>query len=225
MPEYLDFNAELMDTHMSDLWRFFRIMSDFADGYRLMKDVSPGVAIFGSAREPEESSNCSHASKVAKLLAESGISVITGGGPGIMTAANKGAYEAGGVSVGLNIKLPHEQHINEYVTKSTTFKYFFVRKMMFIHYSKAAVVFPGGFGTMDELFETLTLIQTHKIKEKYPVILAGSDYWGGLTDWIDKNMRSNRYISDSDVLKTMDNPDEIASFLIDYFKESAKRGD
>ncbi len=166
----------------TDTWRVFRIMGEFVAGFDDLATLTRGVSIFGSARTGPDA-DYQAADETAKLLVQAGFAVITGGGPGIMEAGNRGAFEAGGVSVGCNIELPFEQRPNPYQTLSLKFKYFFVRKMMFVKYSQAFVIFPGGFGTLDELFEALTLIQTHKIRN-FPVVLFGSRYWKGLLDWI-----------------------------------------
>src|SRR3982750_3916991 len=167
----------------TDTWRVFRIMGEFVQGFEELAHVKNGVAIFGSARTLPDHAEYKSAQETGALLAHAGYAVITGGGPGIMEAANRGAFEAGGASVGCNIELPHEQTSNAYLTTSITFKYFFVRKMMFVKYSDAFIIFPGGFGTLDELFEALTLIQTHKI-HIFPVILFGSGYWKEMLDWL-----------------------------------------
>src|SRR5213595_3611870 len=164
-----------------DSWRIFRIMAEFVEGFETMSRVGRAVTIFGSARTKPSDRYYKAAEETARLLALEGFGVITGGGPGIMEAANRGAFEAGGVSVGCNIELPFEQKSNPYLTRSLKFKYFFVRKMMFVKYSLGFVIFPGGFGTLDELFEALTLIQTRKIRN-FPVVLFGSNYWSGLLD-------------------------------------------
>jgi uncharacterized protein (TIGR00730 family) len=170
-----------------DSWRIFRIMAEFVDGFEAMAGLGKAVTIFGSARTPPSDPFYKVAEKTAGLLAKSGFAVITGGGPGIMEAANKGAIEAGGKSVGLNISLPHEQESNPYLTIGLDFHYFYARKVMFVKYASAFICFPGGYGTLDELFETLTLVQTMKI-EALPIILVGKEYWGGLSDWIQKTL-------------------------------------
>src|SRR5213083_2016520 len=165
-------------TH-TDTWRVFRIMGEFVEGFDELATLTRAISIFGSARTHSDDPDYTAAQETAALLARAGFGVITGGGPGIMEAANRGAFEAGGLSVGCNIELPFEQRANPYQTLSLKFKYFFVRKMMFVKYSQAFIIFPGGFGTLDELFEALTLIQTHKIRD-FPVVLFGSEYWSGL---------------------------------------------
>lgn len=198
----------------SDSWRVFRIMGEFVDGFDNLVTITRGVSIFGSARTRENDPMYIAAHETARLLAESGYEIITGGGPGIMEAGNRGAYEAKGVSVGCNIQLPFEQSGNPYQTKSLTFKYFFVRKTMFIKYSNAYIIFPGGFGTMDELFEALTLIQTRKIRN-FPVVLFGSQYWQGLLQWITSTMLNDRYISPEDLnlIHLTDSPQDAVDFI------------
>lgn len=178
-------------------WRVFRIMAEFVDGISALTNLPPAVTIFGSARSNPGDKYYSLAEKVAGDLVRQGLAVITGGGPGIMEAANKGAKEAGGKSVGLNIELPFEQRLNPYTNVNLSFRYFFIRKVMFIKYAIGYVIFPGGFGTMDELFEALTLIQTDKIKP-FPVVLFGTEYWSGLMRWIEKNMLASGMISSED---------------------------
>ena len=167
----------------NDPWRVLRILSEFVHGFDTLAGLPPAVTIFGSARTPTSDRSFRQAEELGMALVRAGFAIITGGGPGIMEAANRGAKEAGGISVGLNIELPYEQALNPYVTVPITFRYFFARKTMFAKYSQSFVVFPGGFGTLDELFEALTLIQTGKLKH-FPVILFGSDYWKGLLDWL-----------------------------------------
>lgn len=166
-----------------DVWRIFRILSEFVDGFDVMSKIGPAVTVFGSARTKPEDPIYHKAEECGKRLVNAGFTVITGGGPGIMEAASKGAYEAGGKSIGLNITLPMEQTPNAYQTHELTFRYFFVRKVMFVKYAHAFIIFPGGFGTMDEFFESMTLIQTMKIKS-FPVVCVGKDFFGGLVDWI-----------------------------------------
>jgi uncharacterized protein (TIGR00730 family) len=199
----------------SDSWRVFRIMSEFVDGIDNLSTVTRGVSVFGSARTEPGEPDYEHACEIGRLLAEEGFEVITGGGPGIMEAANKGAFEAGGTSIGCNIELPFEQLANPYLTKSLTFKYFFVRKTMFIKYSNAYVIFPGGFGTMDELFEALTLIQTRKIRN-FPVVLFGSQFWQGLLRWITSTMVHEKKISPEDLslIHLTDSPRDAVEFII-----------
>jgi uncharacterized protein (TIGR00730 family) len=199
----------------SDSWRVFRIMSEFVTGFDAMATVTKGVSVFGSARTPEESFFYKAAVETGRLLAEAGFEVITGGGPGIMEAANRGAFEAGKVSVGCNIELPFEQKPNPYQTKLLTFKYFFIRKTIFIKYSNAYIIFPGGFGTMDELFEALTLIQTRKIRN-FPVVLFGSQYWKGLLTWLTSTMLNEKNISPEDLslIHLTDSPKDAVDFIV-----------
>jgi uncharacterized protein (TIGR00730 family) len=201
-------------TH-TDTWRVFRIMGEFVEGFDDLATITRGVSIFGSARTTIESEQYKAAEETAALLSRAGFAVITGGGPGIMEAANKGAFEAGGISIGCNIELPFEQFANRYLTRSLTFKYFFVRKTMFVKYSTAFIIFPGGFGTLDELFESLTLIQTRKIKN-FPVVLFGSAYWGGMLEWVRGLMLSEGKINESDLklLHLTDSPAEAVEIVV-----------
>ncbi len=201
-------------TH-TDTWRVFRIMGEFVEGFDELATLSRGVSIFGSARSLPTDADYLVAQETAALLSHAGFSVITGGGPGIMEAANRGAFEAGGISVGCNIELPFEQKPNAYQTLSLKFKYFFVRKMMFVKYSEAFVIFPGGFGTLDELFEALTLIQTKKIRD-FPVVMYGSRYWGGLMDWIREFALKENKVSEADLalLHLTDSPEEIVQIIV-----------
>lgn len=199
----------------SDSWRVFRIMSEFVGGFDELGTVTRGVSIFGSARSHEDDPIYKAAHETAYLLAAAGFEIITGGGPGIMEAANRGAHDAGGVSVGCNIELPFEQLPNKYLTKSLSFKYFFVRKTMFIKYSNAYMIFPGGFGTMDEFFEALTLIQTRKIRN-FPVVLFGSQYWRGLLAWLTSTMLHEKMINPEDLslIHLTDSPRDAVDFII-----------
>ena len=174
-----------------DTWRVFRIMSEFVDGFETMSRIGPAVSIFGSARTPASDPYYKKARKLASMLCDSGFAIITGGGPGTMEAANRGAYDIGGTSVGLNISLPHEQKTNEYQNISLDFRYFFARLVMFVKYASAFVCFPGGFGTLHEFFNSMTLIQTGKA-DPFPVILFGKSYWGGLQKWIEETMLHRR---------------------------------
>ncbi|MFL6256338.1 MAG: TIGR00730 family Rossman fold protein [Pyrinomonadaceae bacterium] len=198
----------------TDTWRVFRIMGEFVEGFDDLATVTRGVAIFGSARTLADNKYYAAAQETAGLLARAGFSVITGGGPGIMEAANRGAFEASGASIGCNIELPFEQAPNPYQTRSLKFKYFFVRKTMFVKYSNAFVIFPGGFGTLDELFEALTLIQTRKIKN-FPVILFGTEFWGGMLSWLEDAVLKNNYIAaqDRNLLHFTDSPAEIVEII------------
>ena len=201
-------------TH-TDTWRVFRIMGEFVEGFDELATTTRGVSIFGSARTPPTDYYYRVAQETGHLLAEAGFAVITGGGPGIMEAANRGAHEAGGTSIGCNIELPFEQSENPFLTKSLTFKYFFVRKTMFVKYSTAFIIFPGGFGTLDELFEALTLIQTRKIKN-FPVVLFGADYWRGMLDWIKDTMLAAGNIDEVDtkLLYLTDSPQEAVDIVV-----------
>src|SRR5215217_3843775 len=196
-------------TH-TDPWRVFRIMGEFVEGFDELASLNRGISIFGSARSKPDDPDYKAAQETAALLAAEGFAVITGGGPGIMEAANKGAFEAGGLSIGCNIELPFEQRPNLYQTRSLTFKYFFVRKMMFVKYSLGFVIFPGGFGTFDELFEALTLIQTKKIRD-FPVVLFGSEYWKGLLDWMNAVVLAEGKVATHDLklFHLTDSPSEV----------------
>jgi len=200
-------------TH-TDPWRVFRIMGEFVEGFDELATLSRGIAIFGSARTRPDDPDYKAAQETGALLAAQGFAVITGGGPGIMEAANRGAFDAGGLSIGCNIELPFEQKPNAYQTLSLTFKYFFVRKMMFVKYSLAFVIFPGGFGTFDELFEALTLIQTRKIRN-FPIVLFGSQYWSGLLDWLRAVVLPDGKISehDMDIFHITDSPAEVVEIV------------
>ncbi|MCB2180656.1 MAG: TIGR00730 family Rossman fold protein [Desulfobulbaceae bacterium] len=200
---------------VGDSWRLFRIMSEFVDGFDSLAAVNrPVVSIFGSARTKEDNPFYKLAVEVSRRLAEAGYAVMTGGGPGIMEAGNRGAAEVGAPSIGLNITLPFEQEGNKYANLPLHFKYFFVRKVMLVKYAMAFVAMPGGFGTLDELFEAVTLIQTRRIKP-FPIVLVGSDYWGGMIDWIRKSMVAAGNINeeDLDIFQIMDSADEIVQYL------------
>lgn len=198
-----------------DSWRLFRIMSEFVDGFDTLAGIKgPAVSFFGSARIKPEDSYYQLTVAIAKELSRQGYAIITGGGPGIMEAANKGATEAGGDSIGLNINLPFEQEPNIFTNLPLSFKYFFVRKVMFIKYAQAFICMPGGFGTLDEAFEALTLIQTRRIKP-FPVILVGSEYWSGLLDWMKKKLLALDRVDDDDmaIINVMDKPEEILAYI------------
>jgi hypothetical protein len=205
----------------NDSWALFKIMGEFVNGYEKMSQIGPCVSIFGSARTKEGDKYYQLAVDVAKSIAEAGYGIITGGGPGIMEAGNRGAHLAGGTSVGLNIDLPFEQHDNPYIDrdKSLDFDYFFVRKVMFVKYSQGFVVMPGGFGTLDELFEAITLIQTNKI-EKFPIILVGTEFWEGLFDWVKDSMLKAGNISpkDLDLIQLVDTKEEIVAIIDSFYK-------
>jgi uncharacterized protein (TIGR00730 family) len=210
-------------TH-TDPWRVFRIMSEFVDGFDALSQIPPSIAIFGSARTKPDDPHYIAAVETARLLAKAGFGIITGGGPGIMEAGNKGAQEGGNVSIGCNIELPFEQGSNPYLDISLDFRYFFVRKTMFVKYAEAFVIFPGGFGTMDELFEALTLIQTKKVNH-FPVILYDSKYWAGLINWIRDTMLPSNKVNTDDLGLFMlsDDPREICKIVIDAYQESYRQ--
>ena len=200
-------------------WRLFKIMGEFVEGVDVLHDIGPAVSIFGSARTAPDTVHYQKAYDIAALFVKKGFGVITGGGPGVMEAANRGAYDAGGISIGLNITLPFEQVPNPYATTQIEFNYFFVRKVMFIKYAQAYIAIPGGFGTMDELFEALTLIQTNRIKP-FPVILVGTDFWGGLLDWIKERLIADKMISPEnlDIFHVLDDPEEVVATAIEQMK-------
>ena len=207
----------------NDSWAIFKIMGEFVNGYEKLSKIGPSVSIFGSARTKPEDKYYKLTEKVAHKIVDHGYGVITGGGPGIMEAGNKGAHLGGGTSVGLNIELPFEQHDNPYIDhdKSLDFDYFFVRKVMFVKYSQGFVVMPGGFGTLDELFEAITLIQTNKI-EKFPIILVGTEFWEGLFDWVKStllNKFNNISEKDLDLIHLVDTEDEVIDILDAFYKE------
>jgi uncharacterized protein (TIGR00730 family) len=199
---------------IEESWRIFRIMAEFVEAIETLSGVKHAVSIFGSARTKPDDPYYQKAESLARLLAEKGFGIITGGGPGIMEAANKGAAQAGGQSVGMNIQLPYEQKPNPYANISIDYKYFFIRKVMFVKYAMAYVILPGGFGTMDELFEALTLIQTKRIKP-FPVVFMGSEYWKGLVDWLRKTMLRDEKISlgDLDFFQIIDEPAEVVKHI------------
>ncbi|MCF4102625.1 TIGR00730 family Rossman fold protein [Gillisia sp. M10.2A] len=207
----------------NDSWAIFKIMGEFVKGYEKLSQIGPCVSIFGSARTKPDQKYYKLTEKIAQKIVDHGYGVITGGGPGIMEAGNKGAHLAGGTSVGLNIDLPFEQHDNPYIdnNKSVDFDYFFVRKVMFVKYSQGFVVMPGGFGTLDELFEAITLIQTNKI-DKFPIILVGTDFWGGLFDWVKSTLLDsfqNISAGDMDLLHLVDTEDEVIEILDQFYDE------
>ncbi len=207
----------------NDSWAIFKIVGEFVNGFEKMSKIGPCVSIFGSARTKPEDPNYKLAVEIAEKIADNGYGVITGGGPGIMEAGNRGAHLAGGTSVGLNIDLPFEQHDNPYIDsdKSLDFDYFFVRKVMFVKYSQGFVVMPGGFGTLDELFEAITLIQTHKI-QKFPIILVGTEFWSGLMNWIKSTLRDKYHTispEDIDLIKLVDTSDEVIEVLNKFYDE------
>ena len=208
----------------NDSWAIFKIMGEFVNGFEKMSKIGPCVSIFGSARTKPDNKYYKLSENIAKSIVDAGYGVITGGGPGIMEAGNKGAHLAAGTSVGLNIDLPFEQHDNPYIDndKSLDFDYFFVRKVMFVKYSQGFVVMPGGFGTLDELFEAITLIQTHKIG-KFPIILVGTDFWEGLMEWVKKTLLDsfgNISPKDLDLIHLVDTEEEVIAILDSFYKNS-----
>lgn len=218
-----DRNKGWNEIKTNDSWALFKIMGEFVNGFERMSQIGPCVSIFGSARTKPDQKYYKLAVEVAEKIVEHGYGVITGGGPGIMEAGNKGAHLAGGTSVGLNIDLPFEQHDNPYIDKdkSLDFDYFFVRKVMFVKYSQGFVVMPGGFGTLDELFEAITLIQTNKI-QKFPIILVGSEFWGGLVDWVRSTLLDsfqNISAVDIDLVQVVDTPTEVLDILDKFYNE------
>ncbi len=208
---------------LRDPWRVFRIMGEFVDGFDTLARVGPAVSIFGSARTARKDPDYQAATKTCRLLAEAGFAIMTGAGPGIMEAANKGAQQGGGLSIGLNIELPFEQDINRYVDLSLTFRYFFVRKTMFVRYSEGFVIFPGGYGTMDELFEALTLIQTGKV-HNFPLVMYNNRYHSSLMRWLKNSMLAEGKISpeDLDIIVTASSPEQAAQIIVDA--QNARNG-
>lgn len=207
----------------NDSWAIFKIMGEFVNGYEKLSQIGPCVSIFGSARTKPDNPYYKLTEDVARKIVEHGYGIITGGGPGVMEAGNKGAHLAGGTSVGLNIHLPFEQHDNPYIDsdKNINFDYFFVRKVMFVKYSQGFVVMPGGFGTLDELFEAITLIQTNKI-DKFPIILVGRDFWSGLIDWVRTTLLDsfqNISAGDMDIVQVVDTADEVIEILDKFYDE------
>jgi uncharacterized protein (TIGR00730 family) len=213
-------SSSFLDT---DPWRALRILAEFVEGFDAMAAVGPAVTVFGSARAPAGSPGYELARAIGRQLAEAGYAVITGGGPGVMEAANRGCREAGGLSVGCNIELPAEQGVNPYVDLGVEFRYFFVRKVMFVKYADAFVILPGGFGTLDELFEALTLIQTDKVRH-FPVILVGTDYWRGLLDWVRSQPMAVGAVGplDLELLVVTDDPAEVVRIITEYARANGK---
>lgn len=208
------------DFKEQDTWRMFRIMSEFVEGFEALRNIRPAVTIFGSARTLENAEDYQLARKIGYALSKKGFSVITGGGPGVMEGANRGAHDAGGRSVGCNIELPFEQKPNPYINLPVDFHYFFIRKVMFLRYTSAVIVMPGGFGTMDELFEVVTLVQTRKI-DPIPIILVNKEFWAGAVDWIRNTVLGGRkYIdkADLDLFQLVDTPEEVASIITQYYR-------
>ena len=216
-------NKSWNEIKTNDSWAIFKIMGEFVNGYEKLSQIGPCVSIFGSARTKSENPYYKLTEDVARKIVEHGYGIITGGGPGVMEAGNKGAHLAGGTSVGLNIHLPFEQHDNPYIDsdKNINFDYFFVRKVMFVKYSQGFVVMPGGFGTLDELFEAITLIQTNKI-DKFPIILVGRDFWSGLIDWVRATLLDsfqNISAGDMDIVQVVDTADEVIEILDKFYDE------
>ena len=209
----------------TDPWRVLRIQSEFVEGFGLLAELPRAVSVFGSARTPQDSPHYASGVAIGAALAEAGYAVITGGGPGAMEAANRGASEAGGLSVGLGIELPFEQELNEWVDVGISFRYFFVRKTMFVKYAQAFVILPGGFGTLDELFEALTLVQTRKVT-RFPVVLFGSEYWSGLVDWLRTTMVPAATIRDTDLdlFTVTDDVDEVVR-IVQLAEKARQAGD
>jgi uncharacterized protein (TIGR00730 family) len=209
---------EINEMAKEESWRMFRIMGELVEGFDKLSGVEPAVSIYGSARVKPDDDIYKNAEDIAYRLGKMGFSIITGGGPGVMEAANKGAARAGVTSIGLNIELPEQQHVNPYVTKTMSFNHFFVRKVMLVKYATAYIIMPGGLGTMDELTEVLTLMQTHKIKP-LPVILFNSRYWDGLLDWLENIVLLKGFISENDfnLLRVSDNPEEVAQTVQNWY--------
>ena len=206
--------------NMEDPWRVFRIMAEFVDGFHQLSQIGEAVTIFGSARTKPNHDMYQKAQKTAQLLVKEGYSVITGGGPGIMEAANRGAFIDPGRSIGLNIELPFEQKPNEYISLLINFHYFFCRKVMFVKYAKAFVIFPGGFGTLDEFFESITLIQTERIN-RFPVVLFGTAYWGGLIRWLEESLLKEGNINKKDlnIFTVVDKPEDVIKAIRSFYKK------
>lgn len=206
-----------------DPWRVFRIMAEFVDGFETLSKVGPAITIFGSARAKRSSSTYCKAERLGRLLVKAGYGVISGGGPGIMEAVNKGATEAGGESIGLNIELSQEQKPNPYVKTLISFRYFFARKVMFVKYARAYVIFPGGYGTLDEFSEAITLIQTKRISP-FPVILVERKYWQGLIDWFKKTLLTNGCILDEDldIFQVVEEPEEVVEIIKKFYKKNQR---
>lgn len=212
-------------TNWEDPWRVFRIMAEFVEGFESFSEIGKAVTIFGSARTGKSQKMYKLAVKTAELLVKEGYAIITGGGPGIMEAGNKGAMKAKGESVGLNIDLPFEQKPNPYITTLIEFHYFFCRKVMFVKYAKAFVIFPGGFGTMDELFESITLVQTQRI-ERFPIVLVGSDYWKGLLEWFHTKVLAEKKINVKELklITVVDEAQEVVNVIKNFYKKKKTNG-
>ena len=224
-PAVPHYNQYLTDAKtQGDAWRIFRIVSEFVDGFERLADLAPAVTVFGSSRVKSDNPFYKKAETLGRMLAKKNIAVISGGGPGIMEAANKGAFEAGGKSIGINIELPEEQASNVYTTHQINMRYFFVRKVLLVKYAEAFVIFPGGFGTLDELFEAWTLIQTLKV-EPFPIILCGSEFWGGMMQWLRGYILKNQYIDrkDLELVKIIDDPKDIVRTVGASIKKNNKQ--
>jgi uncharacterized protein (TIGR00730 family) len=215
----MPFGYEINKLEKEESWRMFRIIGEFVEGFDSLSQITPAVTVFGSARSKPGEFAYDTAEAIGRALAKTGFTVVTGGGPGVMAAASKGAVEAGGRSVGLTIDLPGEQQQNPHNTMSIHFHHFFVRKVMLVKYATGFVLLPGGYGTVDELFETITLIQTHKIRP-FPVILVGQKYWGGLLQWIRAASLAERFISpeDLDILRITDDPQEVVAHILEFYR-------
>jgi len=222
-------SERLLDDHgntdwlHSDPWRVLRIQSEFVEGFGALAELGPAISVFGSARIKPGTAFYEMGETIGRLLVEAGFSVITGGGPGVMEAANKGAHEAGGTSVGLGIELPHEQGVNQYANLGINFRYFFARKTMFVKYAQGFIVLPGGFGTFDELFESLTLVQTRTVT-RFPIVLVGHHYWDGLVEWLRESVLPEGTISeaDFDLFTVTDDPAEAVAIVQDYSRQRAQ---
>jgi uncharacterized protein (TIGR00730 family) len=216
-------NDEVIDFTTQEPWRLFRIMAEFVESFEMMSKIGPAVTVFGSARTPYTDPWYQKAEELGGLLVKNRYAAISGGGPGIMEAVNKGAFEAGGISVGLNIELPHEQKPNPYVNRLLNFRYFFIRKVCFVKYASGFVLFPGGYGTLDEFFESITLIQTQRIQH-FPLVLMGREHWSGLVDWIRGTLLSHKLIGpgDMDLFHVTDDPREAVEFI--YTRDPLRRG-
>lgn len=210
----------------SDVWRIFKIMGEFVNGFEALEKTKKAVTVWGSARTKEDDKWYIKAVETSRILVEKGYSVITGGGPGIMEAGNRGASLAGGESIGLNIELPHEQKPNPYIKTLISFRYFFTRKVMFVKYAKGFIIFPGGFGTLDEFAEAMTLIQTKKV-HRFPVVLVGGEYWDGLVEWMRTNLLARGYIEgpDMELFKIVETPEEAVAVVEDFYKSSSENSE
>jgi len=221
--DLLDASRQHAGFARQDTWRVFRVMAELVEGFEALSTVGPAVSVFGSARASGDDPYCEKARQTARLLAQKGITIITGGGGGFMEAANRGAKEGGGLSVGLNIELPFEQQPNEYLDLLIEFHYFFVRKLMFVKYSIGYILFPGGFGTMDELFEALTLMQTRR-SENFGLVLFGKEYWAGMMDWVRNNMCTRGYVGQNDMslMHLTDAPAEAVDVILEQLRAVAE---